>query len=97
MKAAAGRSPETRERLEEQIRTMLTRFNEMIGDDGVKNQIFRGGAFEGIFAPNDVASQMRKLERHLDNLAPNGQIDIDEVIGRFLGNPAPRVVRSDVG
>ena len=97
LKAAAGRSPETRERLEEQIRTMLTRFNEMIGDDGVKNQIFKGGAFEGIFSPNDVASQMRKLERHLANLAPNGQIDVDEVIGRFLGNAAPAIVRSDVG
>ena len=97
LKLAASRSPETRERLEEQIRTMLTRFNEMIGDDGVKNQIFRGGAFEGIFVPNDVASQMRKLERHLDVLAPNGQIDVDEVIGRFLGNAAPAIVRSDVG
>ena len=97
LKLAASRSPETRERLEEQIRTMLTRFNEMIADDGVKNRIFRGGAFEGIFASDDVAGQMRKLERHLDVLAPNGQIDVDQVIGRFLGDPAPRVARSDVG
>lgn len=84
LKLAASRDSDTRQRLEEQIRTMLTRFNAIIGDDATKNQIFKGGAFEGIFASDDVSSQMRKLERHLSNIAPNGQIDVDDVIRRIL-------------
>ena len=86
LKDAAAADPARRAVLEQQIRTMLERFNAMIGDPNEKERVFKGGAFRDRFSRGDVDAQWTKLNRHLDELtSADGTVDIDYVIGRMLG------------